>query len=60
MKDMTEDEYFKQISEEKAPIGRFADPEEIAHLYAFLSSLLASYCMGSTYYIDGGWLNTTV
>lgn len=59
-KDMTEDEYFKQIAEEKAPIGRFADPEEIAHLYAFLSSPLASYCTGSTYYIDGGWLNTTV
>jgi len=59
-KDMTEDEYFKQIAEEKAPIGRFANPEEIAHLYAFLSSPLASYCTGSTYYIDGGWLNTTV
>lgn len=59
-KDMTEDEYFKQIAEEKAPIGRFADPEEIAHFYAFLSSPLASYCIGSTYYIDGGWLNTTV
>ena len=59
-KDMTEDEYFSQIAEEKAPIGRFADPEEIAHLYAFLSSPLASYCTGSTYYIDGGWLNTTV
>jgi len=59
-KDMTEDEYFKQIAEEKAPIGRFAEPEEIAHFYAFLCSPLASYCIGSTYYIDGGWLNTTV
>lgn len=59
-KDMTEEEYFRQIAEEKAPIGRFADPEEIAHFYAFLCSPLASYCIGSTYYVDGGWLNTTV
>ncbi|MBS3788446.1 SDR family oxidoreductase, partial [Candidatus Bipolaricaulota bacterium] len=41
-------------------LGRFAQPEEVAHLYAFLCSPLASYCLGSNYYIDGGWLNTTI
>lgn len=59
-KDMTEEEYFAQIAEEKTPLGRFADPEEVAHLYAFLCSPLASYCLGSNYYIDGGWLNSTI
>lgn len=58
-KDITEEEYFAQIAEEKTPLGRFAQPEEVAHLYAFLCSPLASYCLGSNYYIDGGWLNTT-
>lgn len=59
-KDITIDEYFKNIAEEKTPIGRFAAPEEVANFYVFLCSPLASYCTGSTYYIDGGWLNTTI
>lgn len=57
-KDITKEEYLKNIAEEKTPIGRFAKPDEIAPLYVFLSSPLASYCIGSNYYIDGGWLNT--
>lgn len=57
-KDITEEEYLRNIAEEKTPIGRFAKPDEIAPLYAFLSSPLASYCIGSNYYIDGGWLDT--
>lgn len=57
-KEITKEEYLKQIAEEKAPIGRFAAPEEVAHFYTFLCSPLASYCIGSTYYIDGGWLNS--
>ncbi|MFW5991936.1 MAG: SDR family oxidoreductase, partial [Halanaerobiaceae bacterium] len=59
-KDITIDEYFKNIAEEKTSIGRFAAPEEVANFYVFLCSPLASYCTGSTYYIDGGWLNTTI
>lgn len=58
--DITLDEYFKDIAEDKTPIGRFADPEEIANLYVFLCSPKASYMTGSSYYIDGGWLNTTI
>ncbi|HET9594747.1 MAG TPA: SDR family oxidoreductase [Anaeromyxobacteraceae bacterium] len=56
--DQTVDGYLDGIARENAPIGRFATPEELAHFYAFLCSPRASYCLGSTYYVDGGWLRT--
>jgi len=49
-------EYLDSIAKENAPIGRFASPEEVADLYVFLASDRASYCIGSNYSIDGGWL----
>ncbi len=49
--------YLDQVAREKAPIGRFASPEELADFFVFLCSPRASYCVGSTYYVDGGWLN---
>jgi NAD(P)-dependent dehydrogenase (short-subunit alcohol dehydrogenase family) len=55
-KDITWQQYLDQIAKDNAPIGRFASPEEIANLFVFLCSPRASYCVGSTYYIDGGWL----
>ena len=55
----TWEEYLRKIAEDNAPIGRFATPEEIADLFVFLCSPRASYTVGSTYYIDGGWLNVT-
>lgn len=54
--DTTWEAYLDQIAKDNAPIGRFASPEEIANLAVFLCSPRASYCVGSTYYIDGGWL----
>jgi NAD(P)-dependent dehydrogenase (short-subunit alcohol dehydrogenase family) len=39
---------------ENAPIGRYATPEEIAGLVAWLASDEASYVSGSLYLIDGG------
>jgi NAD(P)-dependent dehydrogenase (short-subunit alcohol dehydrogenase family) len=48
-----------QVAKEKAPIGRFATPEELANFMVFLCSPRASYCVGSTYYVDGGWLKVT-
>jgi NAD(P)-dependent dehydrogenase (short-subunit alcohol dehydrogenase family) len=54
----TADQYLDAIAKESAPIGRFASPEELAHFYAFLCSPRASYCVGSSYYVDGGWLRT--
>lgn len=57
-KDITWEEYLDKIAKDNAPIGRFATPEEIANLFVFLCSPKASYCVGSTYFIDGGWLKT--
>ena len=52
------DQYLDKIAKDNAPIGRFAAPEELAHFYVFLCSPRASYCLGSSYYVDGGWLKT--
>jgi NAD(P)-dependent dehydrogenase (short-subunit alcohol dehydrogenase family) len=37
--------------------ARFATPEELADFFLFLCSPRDSYCVGSTYYVDGGWLS---
>jgi len=47
-----------RLAREKAPIGRFASTDELADFFVFLCSPRASYCVGSTYYVDGGWLKT--
>jgi len=56
--DMTADDYLDKIAKDNTPIGRFGTPEELAHFFVFLCSPKASYCVGSSYYVDGGWLNT--
>jgi NAD(P)-dependent dehydrogenase (short-subunit alcohol dehydrogenase family) len=48
--------YLQEIAREKTPIGRFATPTEIADFFVFLCSERAAYSVGSTYYVDGGWL----
>jgi 3-oxoacyl-[acyl-carrier protein] reductase len=53
----TPEEYLDEVAKKNAPIGRFATPEELAHFFVFLCSPNASYCVGSAYYVDGGWLN---
>ena len=57
-KDVTWQQHLDKIAKDNAPVGRFASPEEIANLFVFLASPLASYCTGSTYGIDGGWLRS--
>ena len=57
--DTTWEQYLDKIAKDNAPIGRFGTPEEIADFFVFMCSDRASYCVGSTYYIDGGWLNVT-
>jgi NAD(P)-dependent dehydrogenase (short-subunit alcohol dehydrogenase family) len=48
------EEYIGRIARQNAPIGRFASVEEAANFFVFLSSPRASYCVGSTVYVDGG------
>ena len=43
-------EMLKQI-----PLGRFAEPQEIAGAILFLCSDLASYVTGQTLHVNGGW-----
>lgn len=55
-KDVSWEAYLEGVAKENTPIGRFASPEELAHFFVFLCSPKASYCVGSSYYVDGGWL----
>jgi NAD(P)-dependent dehydrogenase (short-subunit alcohol dehydrogenase family) len=50
--------YLEKIATSSTPIGRFASPEELAEFFVFLCSPRSSYCIGATYYVDGGWLNS--
>ncbi len=58
--DRTYQDYLDEIAAENAPINRFATPEELANFYVFMCSDKASYSVGSSYYVDGGWLKTIV
>lgn len=49
-------QYLDGVARQYAPIGRFATPQEMADFFVFLCSPRASYSVGSTYYVDGGWL----
>jgi NAD(P)-dependent dehydrogenase (short-subunit alcohol dehydrogenase family) len=57
MTPMQEAEYTPQMFAElnkKIPLGRHAQPEEVAALFAFLASEEAAYITGHYYVIDGG------
>jgi 3-oxoacyl-[acyl-carrier protein] reductase len=40
----------------RTPLGRLAEPEEVARVVAFLVSDDASYVTGSSVLVDGGWI----
>jgi 2-keto-3-deoxy-L-fuconate dehydrogenase len=50
-----EEEMFEKLSKTQ-PIGRMANPEEIANLILYLCSDEASFITGSDYPIDGGFI----
>lgn len=47
-------EEFKAYMRSTIPIGRYAEPEEIGEIVAFLSSGRANYITGQVYSVDGG------
>jgi 3-oxoacyl-[acyl-carrier protein] reductase len=47
-------EYRQWQSENEIPVGRYGEPEELAHLVCFLSSPLAAYISGAVIPVDGG------
>jgi len=51
-----EQEMFKKLSQAQ-PVGRMAQPEEVAALALFLCSDEASFITGVNYPIDGGFMN---
>ena len=56
---ITPEEWLDGVAQKNAPIGRFATAEELAAFFVFMCSDKASYCVGSSYYVDGGWLKVT-
>lgn len=55
IQDAMEDDEFRQHVIGNTPLGRVAEPEEIAGAAAFLASDDASYITGVNLPVDGGW-----
>lgn len=56
---ITADEAYKSVMEKlNVPIGRMAEPDEVASLVAYLVSPEAKYITGVNYSVDGGALPT--
>lgn len=52
--------YLDDIARRDAPIGRFGTAGEIADFVVFLASPRAGYCVGASFYVDGGYIKTVV
>ncbi len=50
-------ERFKEISS-RIPLGRWADPEDLAGAAVFLASDASDYITGQVIFVDGGWLSS--
>ncbi len=45
-------------AEAQIPARRAGEPADIANMALFLASDASSYCTGSTFFVDGGWMLT--
>jgi len=58
--DMTQkvqsDDKLRSIYEARIQLGRFGEPEEVAHAFVFLASSDASYITGQVIPVDGGYI----
>jgi len=50
-----DDPQMRQFFTANTPLGRFSQPEEIAHMVLFLCSEQASFTVGQTFVVDGGY-----
>lgn len=53
-----QDPEYLPAAEAQIPARRAGQPADIAHMALFLASDAASYCTGSTFFVDGGWMLT--
>ncbi|MDD5083086.1 MAG: SDR family oxidoreductase, partial [Dehalococcoidales bacterium] len=52
---MLADEAFEKYVTANIPLGRLADPEDIAYAALFLASDMANMITGHVLSVDGGW-----
>ena len=57
--DILEDEEKRKAEENKIPMHRIGEPNEIGKVALFLASDAASYITGTTIYVDGGLILVT-
>ncbi len=53
-----DDARVREAAEAQIPMRRAGLPVDIANMALFLASDAASYCTGSTFFVDGGWMLT--